>query len=263
MALVCKLDDIANVLMLIPQASNSIVLAWADLCDEPWADGWLQEIPSITQALSSLINGIGNQLEKEVFKNGSVRKGFLPEHVKTLLEHPEHRDRFEPNRGWYSCKILGDIVVREVTKNAARLHTCKFREMIAADVFLSKVYRETPATKQSCPGGGLVAYRCQHRHTAAQLYIGWNLNQLFGNEVVLDSDMMSDETMHKFAEQVESLMGRLWLISMAQNATSCESNDAAALLAIAGHVMIWITVWDAKCNPKLPRNSNFGLPFQP
>ena len=75
----------------------------------------------------------------------------------------------------------------------------------------------------------------------------------------LHSDMMTDKTMHKFAEQVEALMGILWLISMAPNATSSESNDAAALLAIVGHVMIWITVWDAKCNPQLSRNSNFRL----
>ena len=32
--------------------------------------------------------------------------------------------------------------------------------------------------------------------------------------------MMTDKTMHKFAEQVEALLGILWLISMAPNATS-------------------------------------------
>ena len=71
--------------------------------------------------------------------------------------------------------------------------------------------------------------------------------------------MMTDKTMHKFAEQVEALLGILWLISMAPNATSFESSDAAALLAIAGHVMIWITVWDAKCNPQLWMSSNVRL----
>ena len=257
--MVRQLDDVANVFMLIPQASHSIFLAWANLCYSPWADGWLQEIPSITDALSSLTNGIGNQLEQELFKNGSVRKDVLPEHVKVLLEHGEHRDRFEPNRGLYSCKILGNIVLREVTKHAARLHTSKFGTMIASDSFCSRVYLETPATKRSCPGGGLVAFRSQHRHTAALLYTGWKLNQLFGKRVFLHSDMMTDKTMHKFAEQVEALLGILWLISMAPNATSSESNDAAALLAIVGHVMIWITVWDAKCNPQLSRNSNFRL----
>ena len=259
MSMVRHYDDVANVSLLIPKASDSIILAWANLCHAPWVDGWLQEIPSITEALSSLINGIGNQLEGELFKNGSVRKDYLPEHVKTLLEHREHRDRFESNRGLYSCKILGDIVLREVTKHAARSHTSKFGTMIASDPVCSRVYRETPATKQSCPGGGLVAYRSQHRHTSALLYTGWNLNQLFCKRAFLHSDMMTDNTMRKFAEQVEALLGILWLISMAPNASSCESNDAAALLAIVGHVMIWITVWDAKCNPQLSRNSNFGL----
>ena len=259
MSMVRELHDIADVSLLIPESSHSISLAWDELCHAPWAAGWLQEIPSITEALSSLTKGIGNQLESELFKNGSVRKESLPGHVRTLLNHREHRYRFEVNRGFYSCRILGDIVVREVTKHAARSHKSQFGRMIASDVFCRRVYRETSATKQSCPGGGLVAYRSQHRHTAAVLYTGWKLNQLFGKQVFLHSDMMTDKTMLKCAEQVEVLLGILWLISMAPNASSLQSNDAAALLAIVGHVMIWISVWDVKCNPKLPRNSNFGL----
>ena len=253
------LHDIADVSLLIPQSSDSISLAWDELCHAPWAVGWLQEIPSITAALSLLTKGIGNQLESELFKNGSVRKESLPGYVRSLLNHREHRHRFEANRGLYSCRLLGDIVVSEVTKYAACSHKSRFGGVIDSDVFCRTVYRETSATQRSCPGGGLVACRSQHRHTAAVLYTGWNLNQLFGKHGVLHSEMMTDKTMLKCAERVEILLGILWLISNAPTASSSQSNDAAALLAIVGHVMIWISVWDVKCNPMLPRNSNFGL----
>ncbi len=257
MALVDALD-LANVFKLIPEASDSIVLAWSELCNTTWTDGWLREHPSITQTLSSLFKGIGCTLRTEVFGDGEVRKDYLPEHVKACFDHPDHCDRFNANRGWYSCAMLGDVVLREVVKASVRLQKREFKNYIAQDVFCSKVYRETPATIKRCPGAGLLAFRAENRHTAMQLYKGWKLGQLWGDGDVYPGPDISEKKQHELAERVETIMGTLWLISVAAIAsTSQESKDAAAVLAIVGHVMTWISVWDVQCNPILARNSNF------